>query len=152
MTEGFEYPADTLGADLYWWRETGTLHTLVSLYWKEHARLDGVILRFMLFADGRRVAAWQMEPVEDQVFLIDSKHPPPAVEAAETVADGVLAVFVSATGGAGRNEYTRLFGLVDWYSDDGSICGLHSDQAVLRAPHRNHFTEIVVEETSERES
>ena len=32
MTEGFEYPADTLGADLYWWRETGTLHTLVSLY------------------------------------------------------------------------------------------------------------------------
>ena len=152
MTDRFEYPADTLGADLYWWRETGTLHTLVSLYWKEYARLDGVILRFMLFADGRRVAAWQVEPVEDQVFLIDSKHPPPAVEAADTVAEGVLAVFVSATGGAGRNKYDRLYGLVDWYSDDGSICGLHSDQAVLRAPHRNQFTEIAVEETSARES
>ena len=148
-SRGFEYPPDTLGADLFWWRETGTLHTLVSIYWKEYARLDGVTLRFMLFDDGRRVAAWQVEPVEDQLILIDSTHPPVAVAA---VAEGGLAVFVSATGGAGRDQYTRLYGLIDWYSDDGSICGLHSDQAVLRAPYRNRFTEIVVEEMADRAS
>ncbi|MBQ02914.1 MAG: hypothetical protein CL477_19815 [Acidobacteria bacterium] len=165
MPNPLELPADTLGADLYWWRETGNLHTLVSIYWKEYARLEGVTLRFMLFDDGRRVASWQVEPVEDQVFLIDSKHPPDAVAAAEPVAEGVLAVFVSAPdGGVGAaarldgpdgDAYKRLYGLIDWYADDesdGSICGLHSDQAVVRAPYRNHFTEIVVEETSEQKS
>ena len=114
MSDRFEYPSDTLGADLYWWRETGTLHTLVSLYWKEHARLQGAVLRFMLFAEsGRRVAEWQVEPVEDQVMLVDSKTPPDVVSAAPTIASGVLAVFVSATGGVGRDDYqhrhTALF-------------------------------------------
>jgi hypothetical protein len=164
LSNPFEIPANTLGADLYWWRETGTLHTLVSLYWKEYARLEGVTLLFTLFDAGRPVATWQVEPIEDQVILVDSKHPPAAVAAVDPVAEGVLAVFVSATdtdtdpdrgddtGSPGGDEYQRLYGLIDWYSDDGVICGLHSDQAVVRAPYRNQFTEIVVEQTSERES
>ncbi len=65
MTDRLEYPPDTLGADLYRWRETGSLHALVSLYWKEYAGLDGVLIRFMLFDDGCRVATWQVEPVTD---------------------------------------------------------------------------------------
>jgi len=153
MSDRVELPADALGADLYWWRETSTLHTLVSLYWKEYASLHGVTLRFLLFDDGRPVATWDVAPVEDQVLLIDSGHPPDAVAEARPVTDGVLAVFVMASvrtvGGA---AYERLYGLVDWYSDEGTICGLHSDQAMLRAPYRNHFTEILVEETAERES
>ena len=152
MTDRLEYPPDTLGADLYRWRETGSLHALVSLYWKEYAGLDGVLIRFMLFDDGCRVATWQVEPVTDQVFLIDSKHPPAEVAAVDPVTEGLLAIFVSATGDADRAGYDRLYGLVDWYSDDGSICGLHSDQAMLRAPYRNTFTEIVVEETLDRQS
>jgi hypothetical protein len=148
MSDTFEPPTDLLGADLFWWRETGGLHTLVSLYWKEYAHLDGVILRFVLFDEGGRpVARWQAEPVEDQLFLIDSTQPPSAVAAADPVGDGVLAVYVSAPGGGQRDAYDRLYGLVDWYSDAGSICGLHSDQVLLQAPYLNRFTEIVVEET-----
>lgn len=153
MSDRFEYPPDTLGADLFWWRETGTLHTLVSLYWKEHARLQGAVLRFMLFAEsGRRVAEWQVEPVEDQVMLVDSKTPPAVVSAAPTIASGVLAVFVSATGGVGRDDYQRLGGFIDWYSDDGSLCTLHSDQALLDQRVVTRFTEIVVDESVDRQS
>ena len=86
------------------------------------------------------------------MFLIGSKHPPAEVAAVDPVTEGLLAVFVSATGDTDRAGYDRLYGLVDWYSDDGSICGLHSDQAMLRAPYRNTFTEIVVEETLDRQS
>ena len=153
----FVPPLNTLGADLCWWRETGDTHTLFSVLWYRHARYDtDLTLTFALFEDsGRLVAEWTHEPRKGQAIFVDSSRPPDAVCHAAPVKDGVLAVFASTPDPPPvvlQERYSRLYSLIDWYSDDGCICCLHNDQSFFDGSPGQEFTEIVVEETATRES
>ena len=157
MTESFQPPAHTLGADLFWWRETGAVHTLVSIFWGSYPTCDdAVTLTFALFdADRACVASWCRQVSRDEPIFVDSADPPEALRDAPPVADGVLAVFSSTATPPStrlRAEYLRLYGLIDWYSEDGLICSLHTDQSVLEGRPEHRFTEIVVEESDTKTS
>lgn len=142
-----------LGYELFWWRETPDLHTLLSIYWFEYATEDVVFLEFVLYDEQHQEQAHWTVPVQDgQSVFVDSKTCPYTTDLKRPVTNGVLAVYVrTAAPATPRFDriYNRLYALVDWYSDQKELVCLHSDQC-MRYPSVERtltYTEIIVKET-----
>jgi hypothetical protein len=146
-------PANSLGADLIWWRTSDGLRTIVSLTWgRIQPFADAIHLQAILFAaDGQPEVAWRIELPPDQPVFIDSDAEGPWSRARGR--DGVLALYACTDGepsAEARKFYNRLVPLVDWRRADGQSVILHSEQIIRRGlDQTQEFTEIVVLETTE---
>jgi hypothetical protein len=133
-------PPDALGADLFWWREGGGMHTLVTVH---SLGIEGVLedatLQCVLFdSSGEAGASWTTPLRRGQCVVIDSARIAEWTTA-PPIESGVLAVYVKGRladetgidlrGGA---TYLRLYSMIDWYSDAGDIAALHNDQSITR--------------------
>ncbi len=151
----FTPPPNALGADLFWWREDGGVHTLVTIHGLSFdGLLDDVVLECVLFdASGSERARWQIAMHDRPFVAIASERLSEWTGAPSPVADGVLAVYTHGThrpGLAKGDKYRRLYSMVDWYSERDGLSGLHNDQSVV--PGRDHtidLTEIAILETIE---
>lgn len=150
----FTPPAGALGADLFWWRETGTLHTLVTIHSRSwDGLLDDVVLHCVLFgAHGAPQAAWDVAMRDRPFCVIDSARIDDWLPYAPHIASGVLAVYTLGTlrGGVADNDtYHRLYSMVDWYSDHDGLSGLHNDQSIVAGEDKPiDLTEIAALETT----
>lgn len=154
----FELPADALGAELVWWRETGSLHTLVTIS-GAFELLNGLpagtlhepaVHLAWLDLDGRCLHRAALRMLPDDTAFLDSRHPQPAFGAVPILSDGMLVLWVSAQ----RSEQTgcgtsiRLFLLLDWFSDAGDAVCMHNDQACVDNDRPTRLTEIAILETA----
>ncbi|MBT8484122.1 MAG: hypothetical protein KJO43_00995 [Phycisphaerae bacterium] len=150
----FKLPARRLGADLFWWRETPRLHTLVTIYppGMTNGTLPPVSLTCALFdADGTPAGQWN-EPVEsNRPVVIDSARIAAERDVPE---DGTLAVIVVPRTRVRPRDitYSRLYSLIDWYSDEGELVSLHNDQSLRDSTEPIEFTEIVFRETDDEQT
>ncbi len=143
-------PANMLGGDLIWWREGAGVHTLVTLAW-ELAGLTGpeaLELHFVLHDEsGGPVHRWTWPYAPGDVIVIDSAR----LQDAPRIQRGVLGIFATGEGelvDRTTNRYSRLYSLVDWYSDDGELVALHNDHSLTHdGQARIELTEMVVHET-----
>lgn len=146
-------PADTLGADLIWWRSSHGWSTNVTLFWSRFQQFDDAIhLQALLFdGAGRCVATWRIELPAEHPVLIDSMASGPW----RGHGDGVLALYACTDGPpseAAREKFHRLYPLVGWHGPHGEIASLHSDQVIRRGREKvQAITEIVaIENAMER--
>ncbi|MGH9669913.1 MAG: hypothetical protein ACRD3A_07365 [Terriglobales bacterium] len=152
MPSGLALASDVIGGDLVWWRETGDLHTLVTLYLGPEdsgpATFDSVTLRFALFdPQGNLRKSWEHVLRKADWMLVDSRAYGDSAE------EGVLAISVAPPRDASPEAvraFHRLYSLVDWYSDSGDTVCLHSDQSFVRKAKPLEFTEIVFLETGDQ--
>ncbi|NNF44142.1 MAG: hypothetical protein HKN62_14075 [Phycisphaerales bacterium] len=147
----FKLPARRLGADLFWWRESSDLHTMVTIYppGMTNGPVPPVTLACALFdADGTPAGQWTEPVAPTRPVVIDSVR---VREERDVPADGVLAVIVSPPRGARRLDmpYSRLYSLIDWYSDEGELVSLHNDQSLQDSTKPIEFTEIVFREADD---
>ena len=72
----FTPPPNALGADLFWWRETGALHTMVTVHALSfRGHVDDVVLHCVLFdAGGTPAASWQVAMEKRAFVAIDSQR------------------------------------------------------------------------------
>ncbi|MBG9389078.1 hypothetical protein [Caenimonas aquaedulcis] len=144
-------PADTLGADLIWWRSERGWATTVTLFWGAVQPFDDrVHLEARLFdASGSLAASWRMDLAADRPVLIDSGEPGPWRGAG----DGILALYACTEGPPSepaRRHFHRLYPLVDWRGPGGEMAHLHSDQVIQRGRHlTQRITEVVIAETAD---
>jgi hypothetical protein len=144
-------PAHALGADLIWWRTADGMRTTASILWAEcQAFPDQVHLQALLFdADGVVVASWKIPLIPGKPTFVDSAADGPWRRHAGK--DGLLALYActsSEPSALARENYNRLFPIVDWRAADGRVVTLHSDQVVQRGRQRlQRLTEIVVVES-----
>jgi hypothetical protein len=145
-----DIPADAVGGDLIWWRESPSCHTAVTLWGEVDAlhpsELDGVSEIGLLFRlhdrSGALRTTWTATIGMGRLVSIDSKDYPGIPQ------EGVLAIF--ATNGRGRaGNYRRLLSMVDWYSEAGDLVSLHSDHSVSSRFKPIEYTEVVFLETAE---
>ena len=157
-------PENLLGADLFWWREDGVFHTLITISGAieinnalPRGSLPRANLTFALFdIEGAFQFAWNRKIESEETLFIDStiisdEHPE-----ARKISEGSLVIFVSAETELSdevKKSYKRLYSLVDWRSEDGDLVSLHNDQSIkLRKDGTDstslRFTEIVVMETA----
>jgi len=147
-------PDNYLGADLVWWRNCETFNTLVSIHWSGYSvKFQPVSLHFSLFDEqGICRHSWKKLVTGEQVLFVDSQTLPLPPEAKE-LTEGVLAIFVvleDLTCPLSEIPYSRMYSVIDWYSNTGEICTLHNDQSVVHEPNTQRFTEIVIDESSEQ--
>ena len=152
MSSSFLIPPNYLGADLVWWRESPSLHTLVTIYGAieelnglEPGSLPALYLECALFTrEGKFQSSWREALPRGGMAVIDSaRHP-------GVLSTGLLAIFVcgeTKIPGPVWKKYQRLFSMVDWYSEDGEIASLHNDQSLSHRNWKLDFTEIAVLET-----
>lgn len=146
-------PANTLGADLLWWRTAGGMRTTATLLWSEcQSFADPIHLQAVLFdAGGNEVASWPIDMQPDRPVFIDSAAAGPWRTLQGK--DGLLAIHACTEGDPSREaleRYNRLFPIIDWHAVDGRVVTLHSDQVLRRGrvtPQR--LTEIVLIETQD---
>lgn len=159
-----EYPPENLlGGDLFWWREDGVFHTLVTISGAiemnnalpRHS-LPQATLTFALFdPEGNFQFDWRREVKPEETIFIDSALIRQEQGREQMIQEGVLAVFVSAKTEPSeemKQRYSRLYSLVDWHSDDGDLVSLHNDQSIVMqrdGTEPTAFTEIVLLETTE---
>ncbi|MHC5115156.1 MAG: hypothetical protein ACYTGP_12100 [Planctomycetota bacterium] len=154
----FKLPRHMLGADLFWWRESPDLHTLVTIFptGTTGQGLPPAELTLALFAaDGTPTAQWTRSFEPDRPIVIDSARLRAERGPDEVPADGLLAAFVAARSKPTpetREKYLRLYSLVDWYSEDGELVSLHNDQSVIANERPIEFTEIVFRESADERS
>jgi hypothetical protein len=117
-----------LGTELYWWRETGTFHTIITLFAGVYDVSETMQYAVVLFdSSGKYIAEWEYTSNSREPVFIDSRD-----HTRFDVQDGVLAVFVGTIDNPSSyllENYERLYGCIDWFSDKGDICTLHSDQS-----------------------
>ena len=144
----FSPPKNLLGADLFWWQETGDLHTLISIHAPVIPVADApqISLTFVLFdTAGVPGTSWQRDVLADETIVIDSALVHRTADDADLPEEGTLAAFVSSgqpVQDSVAREYHRLYSLIDWYSDDGELVSLHNDQSVIARDAAIEFTEI----------
>ncbi len=95
----FSPPKNLLGADLFWWQETGDLHTLISIHAPVIAAADApqISLTFVLFdSAGVPRTSWQREVRPDETIIIDSALVHHNADDTDLPAEGTLAAFVSS--------------------------------------------------------
>jgi hypothetical protein len=147
-------PNNYLGGDLFWWRESKELHTLITIRGDvaatnhiDPSEMGRVTLLFALHdTSGQLISTWERPVTEDQTIFLDSRTQKKLAQLSE----GVLAVFALTDSPALsrlRRKYSRLFSLVDWYSDEGDIVSFHNDQSFRETSTPIKFTEIVVLES-----
>jgi hypothetical protein len=146
-----ELPINCLGGDLFWWRESKDLHTLITIRGDVAGsnRLDPlemgqVTLLFILHdLNGMPVRRWQRSLNQNEILFINSQ----TQEELQGCSEGVLAVLVLSDSQSLtelKTKYARLYSLVDWFSDNGDIVSLHNDQSFRRTTTQPiDFTEIV---------
>ncbi len=146
-------PADTLGADLIWWRSSHGWSTNVTLFWSRFQQFaDTIHLQALLFdRAGQCVATWRIGLPAAHPILIDSTAPGPW----QGHGDGMLALYACTDGPpseAARKKFHRLYPLVGWHGPLGEIASLHSDQVIRRGRDKvQAITEIVaIENDTER--
>ena len=149
-----ELPTHLIGIELFWWQERADLHTLITIYGRAFdPELKERCLSFALFDQaGRPQWRWQTMLRDDGFVVIDSQRPPASARDARRVKEGVLAVFASTKDAPPehlRKKYGRLYSMIDWYSEEGELCTLHSDQTLTSSGTPTEFTEIVFQETLE---
>ena len=143
-------PNNYLGGDLFWWRESKELHTLITIPGDIAAtnhiapsEMGHVTLLFALHdTSGQLISTWERPVTEDQTIFLDSRTQKELAHLSE----GVLAVFAITDSPALsqlKRKYSRLFSLVDWYSDEGDIISFHNDQSFRETSAPIKFTEIV---------
>lgn len=144
-----------LGEELFWWRESPDLHTLITIYWGAYDLPDEpIVLHLGLFdPTGRLAGVWQKRLAHGQVAVIDSRDWENLPSFTPTVSEGILAVTVLSQRPPSpllKSQYRRLYAMTDWFGEKGELGSLHSDQC--RRPGRAtiEFTEIAFKET-ERE-
>lgn len=149
----FSPPKNLLGADLFWWQETGDLHTLISIHAPVMPAGDApqISITFVLFdRAGVPRTSWQRDILADETIVIDSALVHRTAGVADLPEEGTLAAFVSSkqpVGDRAARHYNRLYSLVDWYSDGGELVSLHNDQSVTAGDAAIEFTEIAFLET-----
>ena len=138
-------------ADLIWWRESSSIHTVVTVWGGEtDLRMLGLgdsdrqkeIILKLHDAAGNSLATWRAELRPGVPVIVDSRDHPNVVD------EGVLAVHLTGNN-APAGENRRLYSMVDWYSDSGELVSLHSDHSIARSRKSIEFTEIVLLETSQ---
>ena len=151
----FDPPANALGADLFWWRETGAVHTLVTIHGLTFdGLLDDVVLECVLFDEaGEPRATWRVEMADRPFVAIASERLGDWIDSPPAIASGVLAVYTHGTHRPGLSKgdkYRRLYSMVDWYSATDGLSGLHNDQSVVPGEDKAiDLTEIAVLETAD---
>ncbi len=152
----FSAPKNMLGADLFWWRQSPDMHTLITIYTAtiHPTAADRVVMNFVLFdADGTPVTKWRRPIDGDEAIVIDSDQVDLDVDPRRVPEEGTLAAFVGTEGPPSadlKKRYNRLYSLIDWYSDGGELVGLHNDQSVIGNEGPIEITEIAFHETQEQ--
>jgi len=148
----FTPPEDALGAELVWWREDGDRHTLLTIVgplFADPIGAPGVTLTFALHdVDGRFVTSWQRELGADETLFVDSREKNADIPSG--LSEGALVVWVTPTQErpARADRYSRLYAMVDWFSDRGELVSLHTDQSVVSDSQPVELTETVFLETA----
>jgi hypothetical protein len=141
-------PSVSIGHDLYWWRhDDDGLRTAVSLYWPDGWECDRVVAVLRWFdGNGTLAAEHEVLLAADRMLSVDSSAPPVPLPAGLAGGNAVLSIelFADAEPVESDEDRHRLYGLIDWYSDDGDIATLHSDHCVLLDPQTLTLTEIAL--------
>ena len=136
---------------LFWWRESPHLHTLITIWGyplSVESQIENFLLTFKLFdTSGNLQKTWEQSLSAQECLFLDSAHclPTQNIE----ITEGVLALVITTKTAEPIELYpAKLGSIIDWYSTDGELVSLHSDQ--LMEPNRSpvKWTEIVVQETS----
>jgi hypothetical protein len=147
-------PANALGADLLWWRSAEGMRTTATVLWGECQTFsDPIHLQARLFdAEGDEVASWPIPVQPGKPIFIDSAATDGPWQTMQGK-DGLLALCActdSEPSPQARENYNRLFPIVDWHAADGRVVTLHSDQVVKRGHTKTQkLTEIVVVEADD---
>ena len=142
---------DKQHGQLFWWRETPDIHTLITFWGYPLATLSQVEsfkLTFALFdLDGNFQVSWELSLSKEQSIFLDSAT---CEETKNTnLTEGVLAVFVEAESDPSIEvKPSSLYSIIDWYSESGEIVTLHSDQLIHPNKKSYEWTEIVIKETA----
>jgi hypothetical protein len=150
-------PGHLLRGDLFWWRESPDIHTLITLWGlplAQEAKANRLTFVFALFnPQGELQTHWQQDLSATELLAIDSAHPPSSVQIPGRLTEGVLAIFAT-TDSPLPPEFKSggLKYMVDWYSGAGELVSLHSDQRLEQHPKPVEWTEIVVLETLEQQN
>src|SRR5438093_6125788 len=146
-------PAGTrqaLSGDLIWWRESSSIHTVVTVWGGEtDLRMLGLggserqreIILQLHDAAGNSLKTWRVEVRPGVPVIVDSRDHPNVVD------EGVLAVHLTGNSASAR-ENRRLYSMVDWHSDNGELVSLHSDNSIAGWRKSITFTDIVFLEHS----
>ena len=101
-----------VAGDLFWWRETATIHTHISIYWFDYD-MEAVRFTFALFdSNGALAAQWEQIVKPWDIIMVDSAAQPDI----PTVPDGLLAIIAAPVGEASERFKTyceRLYGIID---------------------------------------
>ena len=149
------------GGDLFWWREDGHWHTLITIDGDVQSSnmlppgsLEQARLLLVWFdAEGTPRDAQALTLHRGDSFFLDSRRLAQTFDRTILAAhDGVLAICLwpqAALAPDVQAAYTRLYTLVDWHSEDGDLVSLHNDQSFRSGDSPRAITEIVVLETAD---
>jgi hypothetical protein len=143
------HPA-ALGAELVYFREDGRRHTLLTIAAPLFLDVLGCE-KVRLVVEVRDLAGALAGTLERELgagaaVFVDSREVARELPAAPS--EGAWVVWVVPLTPALAETYWRTFAMVDWFSDDGELASLHTDQSVRRSDEPLEWTEIVVVETS----
>lgn len=152
---------DLPGGDLFWWREDGHWHTLITIDGDVQSSnmlppgsLEQARLLLVWFdAEGTPRDAQGLALHRGDSFFLDSRRLAQTFGRTILAAhDGVLAICLwpqTALPPEVHAAYTRLYTTVDWHSEDGDLISLHNDQSFRTIDCPRELTEIVVRETAD---
>jgi hypothetical protein len=140
---------------LFWWRETTQLHTLITIWGYPLAvasRAPSFLLTFRLFdTQGKLQTTWQHLLAAPECLFLDSAHCPTTQDLAIT--EGVLALSITTQDDEAVEVPPGLLcSIIDWYSEAGELVSLHSDQVMQPRSKPVKWTEIVIQETVESQN
>jgi hypothetical protein len=148
MTVAVEFQS----GQLFWWRESPQLHTLITLWGYPLAvtsEADSFRLNFKLFdTNGELQTTWHETLTAQGCLFLDSAQC--STTQGLKISEGVLALTITTnTDQQVAVPAGALYSIIDWYSEESQIMSLHNDQLMRAKAKLTKWTEIVVHETIE---
>ena len=142
---------EPVSAELVYFREDGRRHTLLTIAGPLFMPMLGYASVKLHVAvhdrAGQKVGAVDHVLDADGAVFIDSRELARAVPGLPE--EGALVVWVTPTSrlpDQARADYSGAGSMVDWFSDDGQLASLHSDQTLRQGTKPIEWTEVVFRE------
>jgi hypothetical protein len=152
-----EFKAQLKYGQLFWWRESDEIHTLITILgnplslWSGNLgdtdTIERFLLTFRLFnSDGVLQTTWQQTLTTLECIFLDSAYC--SATQGLKITEGVLVLSITTQSETPVEvKVNPLYSITDWYSESGEIVSLHSDQLIEPNQKPVEWTEIVIQET-----